>query len=330
MAWGTFTIRAEVADADPDDAEDESDRLRAFTWFAYPGAANGVVAVAPSQPAAVGQIQAKSVQPRVTAKRLKRTTTSGSDFSGDYTSDIELTWEYESDDDALNVAVGANATIQTKVGTGEWISAEATGTPEDAELKTGTTDTYVKEATITISDASLDGEFSVRVSHAATDTDDAGIQFGTENPTSDAVEVAAVATQARGVAGKRVGDVVSATWSATGSARLVHRVVLQVQVSATRSEWVVVPESGDGITHPAMKTATGSDKGKWLWQFDLAGFVTADYRLADDTGEITVTKAMLEKALMVRVESQNATSREEADDDEWEASTNTGSVTAKP
>ena len=125
-------------------------------------------------------------------------------------------------------------------------------------------------------------------------------------------------------------DVVSATWSATGSARLVHRVVLQVQVSATRSEWVVVPESGDGITHPAMKTATGSDKGKWLWQFDLTEFSTANYRLADDTGEITVTKAMLEEALTVRVESQNAVNRAGADADEWEASTNNGSVTAKP
>ena len=168
VAWGTFTIRAEVADADPDDAEDESDRLRAFTWFEYPGAANGVVAVAPSQPAAFGQIQAKSVQPRVTAKRLKRTTTSGSDFSGDYTSDVELTWEYESDA-AHVVDVGTAPMIETKVGTGAWATATVTGTTEDAVLKTGTTDAYVKKATITIGDddASLDGEFSVRVSHPA-------------------------------------------------------------------------------------------------------------------------------------------------------------------
>ena len=338
VAWGTFTIRAEVADADSDDAEDESDRLRTFTWFGYPGAANGVVAVAPSQPGAFGQIQAKSVAPRVTAKRLKRTTTVAPAFSGDYTSEVELTWEYETDA-AHVVAAAASATIQTKVGTGEWTPAATTGTVEDAEVKTGTTDTYEKKATISISNASLDGEFSVRVGHPATDDDGGAIEFGTDNPnpTSDAVEVAAVATQARGVAGKRVGAVVSATWSATGSARLVHRVVLQVAVSDSRSEWLVVPEfsSVAGIGADATRVATGADKGKWSWSFDLAAWLEASptgqpFDLADGTGSITVTKAMLEEMLTVRVESQNATTRADADADEWEASTNTGSVTEKP
>ena len=89
------------------------------------------------------------------------------------------------------------------------------------------------------------------------------------------------------------------------------RIVVQVEVSSSRKEWVVAQDLADVTERaPTIDLSTG---GSWS--------------LTDGSGTIDVTAAMLEKALKVAVEALQG--EFDADDNQWERS-NVRDVKAKP
>ena len=291
-----------------------------YVWFEAPTTRpDGSIAVIPGQPLQFGTFTGNSVQPRVTARRLTARETTGTDadfvFRGDYTAQVEVTWEYEAasttSGEVFSVEVDATPTISTRVGSADFATTDVTNTDAgtvDATLKRGTNNTYTRKDTVSISTPGGDhyGEFDVQVSHPAGDGED-GTAFGTDDVPASESTVAEVDTNVRSVTAERDGTDLKAAWTATGSPGLNQRIVLLVEVATTgQREWLIVPDDPDGggnnITRVEART---DDWGDWSWELDVAATLDPTEWVHVEVGNnFTVTETMLKKALMLRVESQ--------------------------
>ena len=320
---GTVWLDAKPRDITHSDVGATYSRLmdaQRYVWFDAPDTrAGGAIAVIPGQPLMFGTFTGNSVQPRVTAKRLMARETTGTVaggdfvFRGDYTADVEVTWEYEAAStttgEVFSVAVDATPIIETRVGTAAFsVSGASAASAVDATLKSGTTKTYTRKDTISISTAGSDhyGEFDVQVSHPAGDGSD-GTAF-TDPPASDAT-VDAVDTNVRSVSAERDGDDPKASWTATASPGLTQRIVLLVEVATTgEREWLIVPADPAGDASHGVITREDdrtSDWGDWTWELDISATLGSPWTHVDiSTSTFVVTEAMLKKPLMLRVESQ--------------------------
>ena len=168
-----------------------------------------------------------------------------------------------------------------------------------------------------------DGEFMVRVVTAADETTPSTPPAPYAD-TSATATVAAIDPSASGVTATRGAtdadppvDTLGVSWSAVTNTNSTFRVVIQVSASGVGNANVWFVASG--------ATALGSDVRGWRLELPAAG-TPVSWTSVDGTA-VNVTRADLEKALTVGVESLQGTF--DADDNPWTRST-TVSVAAKP
>ena len=166
---------------------------------------------------------------------------------------------------------------------------------------------------IPVADSAHYGDINVTIGNEVTAKDG-----GTAASTNSAAEpLAGVEANVRSVRAERDDDDLEATWTANGSPALAHRIALLVEVATGTQQWLMVPAdpAGGGSTGTITRNTTtrGSTWGRWTWELD----VTADFSgtpwqvVGLPTGTtVAVTQTMLERALMLRVESQ-------VDGDDW-------------
>jgi hypothetical protein len=289
-----------------------------YVWFDHPTTRpDGSIAVIPGQPLQFGTFAGNSVQPRIT--RVRRMPLDDDDgtavqdetalINGEPTNTVEVTWEYDTQGNATGTPYNHGGTPEVTVSGAGSDPTFAAGDEDDAS-SAGTAGTYKRMGTFTIQDDDLEryGEITVTVSHMATARD----ETSAEAVESEGAKVAAVETNVRSVAVTRSGDVVKATWRATGSPGLEQRIVLFIQTGATVNdrEWAVIPSEGaNNVTVGRNTTTTGSTWGQWnigSAGYNLAAEVGEDVTWPDDDdgSNHDITTAKLKGATMLRVDSR--------------------------
>ena len=279
VPWGNYTIAASL-DTDDNGTSDYT--------FNHPRTSQDFN-VAPGASRDYGDIKAPGADFRITGLKAAR--------EDDGT--IRVTWtSNEADETGLTAAF----VVQVCVASGtcdddDWQDTDVTASddPDGARTEIGTVGGNAVAAT-------LDGSFRLRVQTTLTATGlpSAGVEIH-----SSAISVGGVDPKATSVAAKRVaatateGDSIAVTWKADTTTDTQQRVVMEVAVSDTRTEWLVAANTG---------TAPAETSGTWYWGLDVQADVTdgtTTWSLADGSGNLAVTQAMLLKPLKVRVEARH-------------------------
>ena len=304
-----------------------------FVWFDAPESRpDGSIAVIPGQPLNFGTFTGNSVKPRITSVRRGRLTdeSSGTLIRGEYTDSIVVTWAFEtrngytsgggagseySADDADGTAVLA-VTGHTTALTGTTTTPASILTPAGpggspaAVTGRGTTGggitlshTRTTSYTGTV-EQSFYGEIALTIGHGVVDKD--GVAHAATVGVSASATLAGVEANVRSVAAARDGNTLKATWKANGSPGLAHQFAMLVEVATGQQRWLRVPSDAATGTVTRNVTTQGSTWGQWTWtSVDITGYSTAWQIIGLPSGTtVTVTQAMLEKAVTVRVESQ--------------------------
>ena len=301
-----------------------------LTRFTYPDDDQDV-RVAPGLDVNFGSITGKSVAARnVTAARQ-------TDADGNYDGNVVVTMAWDTvagfSDEARNA--------QSSTDDGETWSANI-GLDEVEE---GTPPAVVPgKFTFTVPTDAGDGDFHIRIETSAEEDPDGdgpenAAAVTPENSATDPVDAvdptAAIVNKTATPTARRVNDNGTAdvttddfdelvvSWTASTNTNTLTRVVMSVEVSEGRHEWLVA--------EGAPANAIGSTVREWTLNvtgFDDGG--DTSWELADGSGSFTVSTAALQKALMVRVETQQpGVTQDDMDMDIWVES-NTMSVAAKP
>ena len=265
----------------------------------------GTVNVAPGQTVNVGTIQAKSP----TARSVRATRVTGVNNVTDsipvYPGTVRVTWTADAEDVPAGYADAAYGVESSVDGGKTWTDANETPVA-DSSVATITTD--------------VDSTFMVRVVATATtgNGDDLSLP-------SDPGTVAAVNSAPSGAKAVRdtteAGDAtanLAVTWNARSNSRTQQRIVITVDLGGSLGTQSLVAESTSTITFETRS-----------WTLTVEGFSAAPWTVVGTTQSLQVTEADLRKKLSVRVETQQAATLTDADDDEWNAS-NTASAPADP
>ncbi len=289
--------------------------------FEYPDAyPAGRVSVAPGQSLSFGDIQALSPMARkVSATRMTVLDTIAAAagvpalLRRQYveTEGVMVTWDSDGDE----VPTGyedATYTIETNTGAeGAWEVADGARVPTDGD----TTGVGFFNAS-----ADDDGEYMVRiVATAANDPNEEPTQDTELVLNSDPGTVAAIKTTPSGATARRSAegattDSLVVTWTNTTNDRTSQRVVIQVDLGAAGTHWLVPSTNAD------------ADDRSWVMEAPAA---SEDWTIVGSTQTLGVTATDLAKALMVRVESQQGAEVDEDGDEVWRVS-NTIAIAAKP
>jgi hypothetical protein len=282
-AYGSFFIEAEIAcvDSPVTDVEIGLCRQEAFSWFDYPGGQMGTV-ISAEQPVQFGDIQMRSVQPRVTG--VKRLTHAAINVGatpvtapGDYREYVEVTWEYDREDhqevdgatasDAVTGVAGSNVEPAATLTFGSYDAdgaITATAVPPNvgaAHEGTGT-QTVSTKSVITVPAATHYLAFSGEIVLTITGRtfQNPWTTAGTTESPSASFSVAAVNTTASGVTvTSRTATSIGLRWKGTGSPALRHRVALKIG-----DHWLLVPDAA--VTTATVTRITELDdpnRGQW-------------------------------------------------------------------
>ena len=325
VSWGSFTITAEVAD-DPELPGEESDEVKASTIFTYPALyAGGVIGVGPSQTVTFGDITAKSFRARkISATRV--VTDLNKNGNGLYSGDVQVNLEY--DVDAVNFDNAAQEVTVEACTEDDREDCTWNGgnfSPSTGQTPTSRNDaqaTGKRKGTITLTgNLQTDSVVHIRVTSTS-----GSLPAGTPLPAGAGgtptaytySTVAEVNTKAsvkatRGVSGTGAAatDTLGVTWTAKTNARTQQRVVLQVEIAGqAEKEWLVFTDATSNFAVATTSDAVDGDRRNddhWAWVLDIgAHVVTRQLPRADGSASFTVTKEALLKALVVRVESEQA------------------------
>ena len=291
-------------------------------------AAHATTAVAPGQSVNIGTIEAMTAgalnvrASRMRVPDLASTTELNESEPTRWAATISVMYEADAD----NIPEGFEPptyTVQTNTGTaGAWTNADATQVQRDSA---GTQVDVPGSFTIPTpgADAGGDGEFMVRVVTAAAETS-VSTPPAPFADTSATATVAAVDPSASGVTAVRGAtdadppvDTLGVSWSAVTNANSTFRVVIRVSAS----------NLGDANVWFVASGATALENTVRGWRLELPAADTPASWTSVDGTTVNVTRADLEKALTVAVESLQGTF--DADDNPWTRST-TVSVAAKP
>ena len=274
VPWGNYTIAASL-DTDDDGTSDYA--------FNHPRTSQEFQ-VAPGATRDYGDIKAPGADFRVTNVKATRATATGA---------ISVTWSSnEADETGLSATFVAQVCTASSCGDDDWKDTDVTASTDPA-----TAITTVGGAAV---GGTLDGSFRVRV--AATLALSGGLPTGDDAPVvhSSVASLGGVDPRAEDVKATRGVDAASAdtigvTWNATTTTSTEQRVVIQVQISDSRTEWLLPGGTITPGTAPAFS-----------WELDIPAEGTdLTWNLADGNGTITVTRAALLKALSIRVDSRH-------------------------
>jgi hypothetical protein len=328
-AYGSFFIEAEIACVNSPVTEAEIDlcRQEAFSWFDYPGGQMGTV-ISAGQPVQFGDIQMRSVQPRITGvQRLTHATIALSPTvtaPGDYREYVEVSWEYDREDhqpaspgatpasDAVTTGgialAGVNPAPATALDIGILDQAGTTftaGVPTAALAAHAGTGTETVEVVSIIQIPSgsptaylaFSGEIELTIT-GRTFQNPWTAAGTTENP-SASFNVAAVNTTASGVTvTSRTATSIGLRWMGTGSPVLQHRIALMIE-----GQWLLVPD-GAVTTAVVRRITTGANRGQWDLTNALAlapATGTSGWTNLTGTSRRDVTAAQLAGPLQVMI-----------------------------
>ena len=284
-------------------------------------AAHATTAVAPGQSVNIGTIEGMTAGAlNVRAARVRNEDADDGGFDESQSWGTTISVMYTADPENMPEGFAAPTyTVQTNTGTaGAWTDATATAVQEDGEDVPGSFTIPTPAA----ADGG-DGEFMVRVVTSADETT-ASTPPAPYADTSATATVAAIDPSASGVTAARGAtdadppvDTLGVSWSAVTNTNSTFRVVIQVSASNLGDANVWFVASG--------ATAIANDVREWRLEMPAAD-TPVSWTSVDGTA-VNVTRADLEKALTVAVESLQGTF--DADDNPWTRST-TVSVAAKP
>ena len=315
-AYGSFFIEAEVACVTNPVTVAEIDlcRQEAFSWFDYPQGGQVGTVINAGQPVQFGDIQMKSVQPRITdVQRLTYTTIDpnvatypgGVTAPGDYREYVQVEWEYDRQVSATDqvIAITLSSVTPTAItglrngtfdASGAFVNAAVP--TNAAAIPTGTvTQTVSAESVIEIPSTGADaaylafsGEIELEIG-GRTFTDP---WVGTPESPSASFTVEAVNTTPSGVAvTSRTPTAFGFRWTGAGSPALQHQAAMLIG-----GQWLLVP---DALTVTRVTaTAGGATRGQW----EVAVTPTAGgWTNFAGTSTVTVTSAQLEGPLQVMI-----------------------------
>ena len=317
-AYGSFFIAAEVACVDnpTTDAEIDLCRQEEFSWFDYPSGGQVGTVISAATPVQFGDIQMRSVQPRITGvKRLTHTSINVGvtpvAVPGDYREFVEVKWSYDREDH--QEVDGATATdLVTGIAIDDVTPAPATalaignfaddgtfgaGVPATAAAAFAGTGTETVNAVsiVQIPDGSPTayGEFSGEIVLTITGRafQNPWTAAGTENP-SATFSVPAVNTAASNVVVSRTATGFSLRWTGKGSPSLQHRVAMLIE-----GQWLLVPD--DNVAAETRITE-GTNRGQWETTVTPASPPGTWTNFAG-TSSVTVTAAQLAGPLQVLI-----------------------------
>ncbi len=329
-AYGSFFIEAQIA-CEPSpvtDVEIGLCRQAEFSWFDYPKGQMGTV-ISAGQPVQFGDIQMRSVQPRIMdVKRLTHTAINvGATpvaVPGDYREYVEVSWEYDREyhqevdgftaSDLVTGVAGSNVEPTATLTFGSYDEAGAiTGTAvplnvSEAHEGTGT-QTVKTKSVITVPAAThylaFSGEIVLTIGGRAYDnpwaTDD-------ESP-SASFNVAAVNTTPSGVVvTSRTATDIGLRWMGTGSPVLQHRIALLIE-----GRWLLVPDNNLNPDEGGVSVARiteGANRGQWeVTVTPTQGTDATGWTTLTETSRHDVTEAQLAGPLQVMIRTgQGATS----------------------
>ena len=279
VPWGNYDIAASL-DLNDDNTSDYT--------FIHPRGSNTQFQVAPGATRDYGDIKAPGADFRVTNLKPTRATGTGA---------VSVTWsDNAADEDGLTAAFVAQVCTATTCGDDDWQDTNVT-----ASTDPGTAITTVGADAV---GGTLDGSFRVRVQTTLTH---AGLPTGDDAPVihSSVTSLGGVDPKAKEVEATREtnateNDLINVTWKATTTTNTQQRVVIEVQVTDERKEWLV---PGGTIT-----PGTGDEAGSFSWSLNIQTDITdgtTEWATADGTSDVDVTQAALLKALRVRVDSRH-------------------------
>lgn len=336
-AYGSFFIEAEVACADNPvtDAEIDLCRQEAFSWFDYPGGQMGTV-ISAEQPVQFGDIQMRSVQPRITGvKRLTHAaigpTATPVEVPGDYREYVQVTWEYDREDHgttASDAVTGiALANVEAGLATGTTLVLGRIIDDDDDETTPRVFSSTAVATTDAVGAAHAGGDAGTEVGvslqsiiQIPTAGPTAYLEFSGEivltiagreydNPWATANEnpsasfnVAAVSTTAGApVVTSRTATSIGLRWMGTGSPVLQHRVALMIG-----DRWLLVPDTDvddptdteDGVE----RIIEGANRGEWqVTVTPTPGTGTTGWATLTETSRHDVSAAQLAGPLQVMI-----------------------------
>ncbi len=318
-AYGSFFIGAEVACADNPvtDAEIDLCRQEEFSWFDYPSGGQVGTVISAGQPVQFGDIQMRSVQPRITdVKRLTHTSIAlGPPVTapGDYRDYVEVKWEYDREDhqevggtttasDAVTAIALANVdpapAAALAIGTVDDAFAFTAGVPTDAEAAhAGTGTQTVKVVSIIQIPAGspthyLEFSGEIVLTIAGRTFQNPWTAAGTTESPSASFNVAAVNTTASGVVVTgRTATTFGFRWSGKASPALQHQIAMLIG-----SQWLLVPATD--VTS-VTRITEGANRGQW----QVTGLTptAGNWGNVAGTSTVTVTATQLAGPLQVMI-----------------------------
>ena len=287
VPWGNYTIAASL-DLNDDGTSDYT--------FNHPRTSQDFN-VAPGASRDYGDIKAPGADYRVSGLSATR--------AEDGT--ITVTWSGNVPETGADYGVTevVQVCVASTCGDDDWKATNVTESTDPATAITAVTDTDADPVTL----ASLDGGFRYRIATTFTSAGTGTVPTGTDAPVAYSAErsLSGVNPRATSVAATRgvntaTNDTIGVTWKANTTTRTTQRVVMEVAVSETRTEWLVATGAA---------TITAGTGTAFSWFLNVETDVTADgtttWALADGSGNLAVTRAALLKALKVRVDGRHGT-----------------------
>ena len=320
-AYGSFFIEAEIACVDnpTTDAEIDLCRQEEFSWFDYPSGGQVGTVISAAQPVQFGDIQMRSVQPRITGvQRLTQATIAPPAVPGDYRNLVQVTWEYDRQagtatdqvtgitlDGVPDAVTATELTLGTLNDDGTFNSTAVptdAGTVGAAHAGGAGTEVGVSLQTIiqigTEPDAYL--EFSGEIVLAITGRtfQNPWTAVGTTESPSASFTVTAVNTTAGApVVTSRTATALGLRWMGTGGPALQHRIALMIG-----DQWLLVPDTD--VTVSRITTATDANRGQW--QTTVTPTVGAWSNVAGNS-TVTVTAAQVAGPMQVMIRTGQGT-----------------------
>ena len=230
------------------------------------------------------------------------------DDDGNYDGNLTVTWT------AGTVPAGVTVTYQVQINlvgddpdagwTNLGSAVASTADPQELDSES-------------LSGDAVDGEFMVRIE--STSDDGAGTTVTVNGPAMPVDAVNPTATLTAAGRDATDDDELDLVWTANANASSDFRVVVEVDVTATRKEWVVVADN-------AFTVPSGSDPTNAERAASINLTTVGTWSNADGSGTTVVTAEMLAGAFRVAVESLQGTF--DADDNPWTRS-NVRDVAAK-
>ena len=328
-AYGSFFIEAEVAcvDSPVTDVEIGLCRQEEFSWFDYPSGGQMGTVISAGQPVQFGDIQMRSVQPRITGvKRLTyaavTTVTSypgGVAAPGDYREYVQVEWKYDrqvgATDEVTAIVLAGTPTALSTLAIGTITGTPATfgsDLPADAAAAlTGTvTQTVSAESVIEIPGTGAGAAylaFSGEIELTITDRTYTDPWVGTPESPSASFSVTAVNTAPGApVVTGRTPTSFGFRWSGTGSPALAHQVAMLIG-----GQWLLVPASDVTAATVGRITTTGAGAIRGQWQVtDLTptpGTGAAGWTTLAESSRHDVTAAQLAGPLQVMIRTGQGT-----------------------